>query len=82
MLGKDGLEASQSADGVDVAHDAHHHDRGGLKNGDRLYLLTLGLLCCWREAHQGPIVQQNALNKACLYTVKLNLVNHGLRIGL
>jgi len=82
VLGEDGLEGAQAADGVDVAHDAHHHYGRGLQDGDRLYLLTLGLLCWQRRAerHGTPAVQQKAGNKAFVFVVYIvvNLLCLGL----
>lgn len=41
VLGKYGFEVPQPAGGFDVAHQADHHYRGGVNDGDSFHLLPL-----------------------------------------
>lgn len=45
MLCEDGFEGTQATDGLNISHDTHHNNRRSLNDGDRLYLLSFGLLC-------------------------------------
>lgn len=44
MLCEDGLEGTQTTDGLDVTHNAHNNNWRSFNDGDRLHFLSLSHL--------------------------------------